>query len=56
MPAFVMQKYIQLKHSNLDKPELADEIRLELARGYKEDILKLQDLIQKDISSWLPES
>jgi len=55
MPAFVMQKFIQLKHSNLDKPELADEIRLELAGGYKEDILKLQDLIQKDLSSWVPE-
>ncbi len=55
MPAFIMKNYIQLKYKNLDKPELSGELKLELARAYKDDILKLQDLIQKDLSSWLHE-
>ncbi len=35
------------------KKDLEPEIRQKLVDLYREDILKLQDLIQKDLSSWL---
>ncbi|NEO31535.1 MAG: sulfotransferase [Symploca sp. SIO3C6] len=35
------------------KPSLSTEERQELVKFYREDILKLQDLIHKDLSSWL---
>lgn len=38
-----------------DKPPLPSEIRRELMEGYREDILKLQGLINKDLSEWLRE-
>lgn len=56
MPSVLMKAYTQLKHSNLDKPELEGEVRLALSRIYRDDILKLQDLIEKDLSSWLAEN
>lgn len=34
-------------------PSLSSELRQELIDYYREDILKLQDLLQKDLSSWL---
>jgi hypothetical protein len=34
-------------------PSLSPELRQELIDYYREDILKLQDLLQKDLSSWL---
>lgn len=34
-------------------PSLSPELRQELIEYYREDILKLQDLLQKDLSSWL---
>lgn len=34
-------------------PPLSPELRRELSEGYREDILKLQDLIQRDLSAWL---
>ena len=40
--------------SNLGaKPTLSPEMRQKLISIYREDILKLQDLIQKDLSRWL---
>ncbi|NJO77613.1 MAG: sulfotransferase [Cyanobacteria bacterium RM1_2_2] len=36
-----------------DKPSLSPETRQSLIKIYREDVLKLQDLIQKDLSSWL---
>lgn len=39
------------KESN--KPQLSIELRKQLIKFYHEDILKLQDLIQRDLSSWL---
>jgi hypothetical protein len=35
------------------KPDLPDELREKLMKTYQEDILKLQDCINKDLSSWL---
>ena len=48
----------QLRHSirkqNLaKKPALSPDIRQQLVLDYRADILKLQDLIQKDLSHWL---
>lgn len=40
---------------NLIKPVLAPEVRINLIQGYRQDILKLQDLIQRDLSNWLAE-
>ncbi|GAB4300385.1 MAG: sulfotransferase domain-containing protein [Oscillatoriaceae cyanobacterium] len=38
---------------NLSKPQLSPDIRQKLIRIYREDILKLQDLLQRDLSHWL---
>jgi len=35
------------------KPALSNELREKLIQDFREDILKLQDLIKKDLSSWL---
>jgi hypothetical protein len=43
----------QAKQKILFKPELKPSIRSQLIREYREDILKLQDLIQQDLSLWL---
>jgi hypothetical protein len=53
MPATAMKFYTRLKHSNLDKPPLDPEVRAQLVDLYREDILRLQDLIGKDLSGWL---
>lgn len=37
----------------LNKPKLSAEMRQELIKVYRDDILKLQDLLQKDLSAWL---
>jgi hypothetical protein len=42
-----------LHNLNLDKPKVAPEIRQELIPLFREDILKLQDLTQRDLSKWL---
>jgi Sulfotransferase family len=41
------------KQKNTIKPQLDPELRHRLTQDYREDILKLQDLIQKDLSLWL---
>ena len=38
---------------NLVRPQLPSEVRRQLVELYREDILKLQDLIQRDLSNWL---
>lgn len=38
---------------NLSKPLLAEETRLQLIETFREDILKTQDLIKRDLSAWL---
>lgn len=55
MPAAAMKFYIRLKHSNLDKPPLDPEVRASLVALYRNDVLRLQDRIGRDLSSWLAE-
>ena len=38
---------------NLAKPPLAPELRRHLTEGYRDDIRKLQDMLQRDLSHWL---
>lgn len=42
-----------IKQTNSSKPKLDSGIRSQLTQVYREDILKLQDLIQRDLSSWI---
>lgn len=44
---------IGLINRNLVKAQLAPEVRKRLSAEYREDILTLQDLIQRDLSRWL---
>lgn len=56
IPKLVRQKiktYINFRNENFVKPKLPKEIRKEFILIYREDILKLQDLIQRDLSKWL---
>ncbi len=50
-----MRKRIRanLHNLNLTKPPMPEDIREELTEAYREDILKLQGLIRRDLSSWL---
>lgn len=38
---------------NLKKPSFDEEARLQLIETYRDDIVKLQELIDRDVSSWL---
>jgi hypothetical protein len=42
-----------LNNMNLAKPQMSPEVREALISSYREDILKLQDLIGRDLSDWL---
>jgi hypothetical protein len=46
----------QLKGRNLVKPPLASNVRRQLTQAYREDILALQGLIGRDLSTWLEQS
>ena len=43
----------RLNNLNLTKPQMSPEVREALIASYREDILKLQDLIGRDLSEWL---
>lgn len=43
----------KIEKQNLGKPSLSPHVRQELINIYREDILKLQDLIHRDLSKWL---
>jgi Sulfotransferase family len=45
----------KLNNLNLTKPQMSPEVRGTLVSSYREDILKLQDLIERDLSEWLEE-
>lgn len=50
----IFQTYLVLRKRNLAKqPQLSQNIRKQLTELYREDILKLQDLISRDLSKWL---
>lgn len=42
-----------IKQTNSSKPKLDPGLRSQLTQVYREDMLKLQDLIQKDLSNWI---
>ncbi|MBA2712275.1 MAG: sulfotransferase, partial [Rubrobacteraceae bacterium] len=42
-----------LKNRNLVKPQLSPELRLQMTEMYREDILSLEGLIDRDLSGWL---
>ena len=44
-----------LKKQVVTKQPLSRELRQNLLQEYREDILKLQDLIERDLSEWLKE-
>ncbi len=52
-PGMRRQMKLKLQKRNRAKQDISPEIRQELMRDYREDILKLQDLIGRDLSSWL---
>ncbi|CAN5645759.1 sulfotransferase [soil metagenome] len=42
-----------IRNQNLVKPPFPTEVREQLVEDYREDIQKLEDLIQRDLSGWL---
>lgn len=50
IPAAIRQK---IQHQNLAKPSLLPKARQQLINIYKSDILHCQNLIDRDLSSWL---
>jgi hypothetical protein len=54
IPDWVIKKYWAAHNKNLDnRIEYPQDLRRELVDFYREDILNLQDLIQRDLTSWL---
>jgi hypothetical protein len=54
IPRPLRQKLINdIRNSNLVKPQLTQPLRQQLISIYREDILNLQELIQRDLSEWL---
>ncbi len=43
----------RVNNQNLSKPPLLPELRLKMIQGYRDDTLKLQDIIQRDLSAWI---
>jgi hypothetical protein len=50
--AFEMRRAVQSRVLT-EPPPIDPELREELIEGYKDDILRLQDLIGRDLSIWL---
>jgi len=50
-----LREYLKsyLKEKNMFKPKLEPDLRRQLIEEYRDDILKLQELIQRDLSKWL---
>jgi hypothetical protein len=53
LPARVLRFASDLRDRNLAKPQFAPVLRRQMVEMYREDILKLQDLIDRDLSKWL---
>jgi len=50
----IANNLVQLKNQNfVEPPGLPPEARRHLVEAYREDVLKLQELIHRDLSSWL---
>lgn len=53
VPKPIRRKFASMRQKNLEKPPLSKETRLRTIETYREDILQLQDLIERDLSHWL---
>ncbi|MDQ3862200.1 MAG: sulfotransferase domain-containing protein, partial [Actinomycetota bacterium] len=53
LPTGMLELANRLKNRNLVKPQLSPELRLEMTEMYREEIVKLEDLIGRDLSGWL---
>ena len=54
IPTILRQRLANnLREKNLTKPTISLELRKQLIQEYTEDILKLEELIQQDVSYWL---
>lgn len=53
LPATLLRFASDLRDRNLAKPQLAPEVRRQMIETYREDILQLQELIDRDLSNWL---
>lgn len=54
IPTALRKKMIaSLNEKNLEKPHLSAELRRQIVLALRDDMLKLQDLIEKDLSPWL---
>jgi hypothetical protein len=54
VPDYAVRKYWSLYKRNLNaRIDYPPELRRQLAEIYRQDILKLQELIQQDLSAWL---
>lgn len=42
-----------LRNRNLEKPELSSTVKHQLVNAFREDILELQTLLDRDLSAWL---
>ena len=49
----VLRTAAGLKRRNLVKPPVSPQVRSRLIEEYRDDILRLQDLTQRDLSAWL---
>ncbi len=45
-----------INKSNLERPQLSPELRQEMIEIYREDILQLQDILQRDLTAWMQPS
>lgn len=53
LPKSIVKTLTAIRDNNLEKPEkLNPDLRQKLVNAYSEDINKLQDLLQRDLSSW----
>ncbi len=43
----------RLLQRSLHKPQLSPQLRHQLTQEYRDDILQVQDLIQRDLTHWL---
>ncbi len=56
LPARLLRRHVVADRDSHDvrhRPPLEPELRRELIEEYREDILQLQDLIERDLSAWL---
>ena len=53
LPQPAMRFARRIINNNLVRPQLAPDVRQRLIELYREDILNLQDLINRDLSAWL---